>query len=243
MLVKFWSKPLVRVSLVMLLAGALYSSWPLGYWLNPGGNRGLASNLEASNQPYNWLFIGLDIASGALVVVVTWWLLRFVRHHNGGRKHWWLEAGIVGVAMFGLFTALDAILPLNCIEGTHNCLPPLQNPYYVVHGFVSIMSIFGLTMSIVVFWWLVAKDNRFFQASRWLLHGLLVIWLCFGVGTLVLVVRDQSSTLSQHVFIILCSLWLVALPYYIWQVLKVKPPVELSIDGDQELTIEKIKRR
>ena len=48
-----------------------YASWPLGYWLNPVANRGLASNLEAAHQPYNWVFIAFDIVSGLLICVVS----------------------------------------------------------------------------------------------------------------------------------------------------------------------------
>lgn len=53
----------------MVVAGLLYSSWPLGYWLNPQADHGLASNLEALHQPYNWLFILIDISSGVLTFI------------------------------------------------------------------------------------------------------------------------------------------------------------------------------
>ncbi len=213
----------------MFLAGLLYSSWPLGFWLNPRANRGLASNLEALHQPYNWVFIAFDVISGAIICVAAWWLLRFIRKH---RKRWdniWLEAAIMGVGIFGLLTALDAVLPLNCVEAEQHCLPPLEDPYFVIHGIASIGSIAGLTLSLVAIWWLLARDPRVLAATRWILHSLLFIWFCFGVSTAVLVARDRSSGLSEHVFILICSFWLAIVPYFVWQVLHLRPNFPLRV--------------
>ena len=72
-------------------------------------------------------------------------------------------------------------------------------------------------------WWLLIRDQRGLAAARYILHALLVIWFCFGVGTAVLVVRDRTSGLSQHMFILFCSLWLAVIPFFIWQVVHFKP--------------------
>ena len=148
----------------MLLAGLLYASWPLGYWLNPRATRGLASNLEALHQPYNWVFISLDVVSGALICLATWWLFHFVRKHKHQTDNIWLETVVVGFGAFGLLTALDAALPLDCVESTERCLPPLDDPYFVIHGIVSIGSIAGLTISLFVAWWLVARNPHALRA-------------------------------------------------------------------------------
>lgn len=222
---RFWTKPWLRLSAIMLLAGILYSSWPLGYFLNPRADRGLASNLEALHQPYNWLFILLDILSGALVCGATWWLLRFIRRHERLKNSFWLQTAVVGMGMFGFLTALDAMLPLNCVDSVQRCLPPLEDPYFVIHGIASILSITGLTLSIFAIWWLLARDPRIVVALRWVLHIMLFVWLSFGVGTAVLVMRDRSSGLSQHVFILFCSLWVILVPYYIWQILRIRPDI------------------
>lgn len=224
----------------MFLAGVLYSSWPLGYWLNPAGNRGLASNLEAIHQPYNWVFIGLDIASGALICAATWWLLRTARRHSRRPEGIWLDMAIVGMGVFGLLTALDAILPLNCVDTVQHCLPPLEDPYFVIHGIASIGSVAGLTLSLFAIWWLVGRDSRALHAVRWLLHSLLVVWVCFGIGTAMLVFRDRSSNLSQHVFILFCSLWVALIPYFVYHVLHIRPRLPSSVPEVEELAVQKV---
>ena len=237
----YLTKPWLRLTAVMLLAGVSYSSWPLGYWLNPSGNRGLASNLEAMHQPYNWVFISMDIVSGALICLATWRLLLAVRRHQSRPDGAWLEMAIIGLGVFGLLTALDAILPLNCVDTVQRCLPPLEDPYFVIHGIASIGSIGGLTFSLFAIWWLLARDPRVLQAIRWLLHSLLTIWFCFGVGTAVLVFRDRSSNLSQHVFILFCSMWVALVPYFVWHVLHFRPHFDGT--GLELLTPAKSPRR
>lgn len=190
------------------LSGLLYSSWPLGYVLNPAANRGLASNLEGLRQPYNWLFITLDVASGVLVVIIAWLLLV-------GRKKAMsrlAQFAIYAYGGFGLLTAIDALLPEDCLADQHQCGSLFQHPMVLLHGLASLASIGCLTLSLLAIWWLVARRPT---AASWLrrtLHVVLAIWFIFGFNTALLLLQDQSSALSQHIFIIACSLWTGALP-------------------------------
>ncbi len=201
---------------LMVLAGFLYSSWPLGYWLNPQADHGLASNLEALHQPFNWLFILMDIASGLLVAMVCLKLLATSKSGFNLKTHMGLRISILGAAGFGIFTAIDAILPLDCIEGTPQCVVTLNDSYFVIHGIFSIGSIAGLTISIVGIWLLLLFGEARARALVHLTPAMfLVVWLGFGVLTLYLVFHNQSSALSQHLFIGFCCLWLVVLPYFV----------------------------
>ena len=208
------------ITIVAAVAGILYSSWPLGYSLNPVANRGLASNLEASGQPYNWLFTLLDIASGLLVTVVAY---KLYRRQQGRRNSWWIVGAVVGLAMFGLLSMLDAVLPIDCVAPAQICKPVFQDPYIVIHGIASIGSVNGLTISIVCLWWVLIRERRVAGWLRWLLHSVLVIWLGFGLGTAELIYRNKSSAISQHVFIVVCSLWIAAMPYLVQRSLVLQP--------------------
>jgi len=221
-------RPLFRVlnlnpTRLMFLAGLLYSSWPLGYWLNPEANRGLASDLEASHQPYSWVFISMDIACGILVGLASGKLLTIVRSSSNRKNLFGLWVAVLGAGVFGLFTAIDALLPLNCIEGTPHCVASLDNSYFVIHGIFSIGSVTGLTISIVAIWLLLLlREDAVMSLVHLTPAMFLVVWLGFGALTLYLVLHNRSSALSQHIFIGFCCLWLIALPYFVRLVIRLQ---------------------
>jgi len=221
-------RPLFRVlnlnpTLLMFLAGLLYSSWPLGYWLNPVADRGLASDLEASHQPYSWVFISMDIACGILVGLVSGKLLSIVRNSSNRKNLFGLWIAVLGAGVFGLFTAIDALLPLNCVQGSPNCIVSLNNSYFVIHGIFSIGSVTGLTISIIAIWLLLLlREDAVMSLVHLTPAMFLVVWLGFGALTLYLVLHNRSSALSQHIFIGFCCLWLIALPYFVRLVIRLQ---------------------
>jgi hypothetical protein len=212
--------PWFSITIVASIAGVLYSSWPLGYRLNPIANRGLASNLEASGQPYNWLFTLLDIASGLLITVVAY---KLYQRSRGNRHSWWIVGAIIGLAMFGVLTMIDAVLPIDCVAPAQICKPVFQDPYFVIHGIASIGSINGLTISIICLWWVMIRERRVGSWLRWLLHTVMILWFGFGLGTAELIYRNKSSAVSQHIFIVVCSLWIAAMPYLVQRSLVLQP--------------------
>ena len=202
---------LLELVVLASLSGLLYCSWPLGYLLNPTANRGLASNLEGLGQPYNWLFIALDIMSGALVGAVAWWLLRgLVKEKNR-----LVTVAIINYALFGFFTSLDAVLPVDCAADQQQCGPLINHPAVIIHGLISLGSIGFLTISLVLMWWLLSRRRTTPPRLRLSLHLGMVIWFFFGIITAVLIALNRSSALSQHVFILACSVWTGVFPYII----------------------------
>jgi urea transporter len=106
-------------SLTCLFGLALftYNSWPLGFILNPSIVKiGLASVLEAANQPGRWVFIGLDIASSVLVMFAVVRLL-----WQSQKIHQGLKVVVSGWLLFSLGTCFDALLPLNCHQSIRRC--------------------------------------------------------------------------------------------------------------------------
>jgi hypothetical protein len=95
-----------------LAAGLLYNSWPLGYLLDSQtAHSGLASDLELVGHPYYWLFILGDVLTAVCLVAMIL-VLRFrVWKVLPPDTRTWLAAGLV---VFGLFTAISALLPYNC---------------------------------------------------------------------------------------------------------------------------------
>ena len=205
----------------MILGGLFYSSWVLGFWLNPLVAHRLASDLGASNQPFNWVFNSMDIASGLFIVTGSGKLIQIIQEGFRSTSPRLVSIAIYSAAIFGLLTALDAILPLNCLEGESQCLPPLRNPYFIIHGIISIGSIAALTTSIIAIWLVIYLINRSNQSVEHLLPAIfLVIWVGFGLFTLHLILQNQSSGLAQHFFISFCSIWIIALPTFTKYILK-----------------------
>lgn len=200
-----------------VVAAFLYDSWPLGTLLNPQANKGLASNLEAAHQPFNWLFIGFDIISGLLIFAVAVNLLYRFRLRSGRV----LKTALFGYGVFGLLTVLDAVLPLDCVPTIRTCPSPLDDPSYILHGIGSIGSVTGLAISVAAFWWLYKATPTF----RWLLWPVALIWLGFGMVTLLLIAHDTSSTTAQHIFITLCAAWMVIVPWLSWRLVRLSEKV------------------
>ena len=101
-------------TLCIAVAGALaYSSWPLGFLVNPSlAGTALASSFEGRSQPFSWLFILLDCFAGLCTVIVC---VRFLRSRRGSRPPGKaLVLALLGYAVFGVTSAVDAAVPLNC---------------------------------------------------------------------------------------------------------------------------------
>lgn len=94
--------------------GALaYSSWPLAFLVNPSlAGSALASSFEGPGQPFSWLFVLLDGITGLCALVVC---VRQLRPRRGsqrpGRAH---VLALLSYGVFGIATAVDAVVPLNC---------------------------------------------------------------------------------------------------------------------------------
>lgn len=182
------------------LAALLYSSWPLGYVLNPAvGRHALASELEAPHQPYDWLFIVMDVLTGVLIAVVGLLQLR-TRKHSAT-----LFSAVACYVAFGLMVAGAAVIPLSCDPQTSRCGPILHNPAIMVHGAFSIFSVLSLLIGVA----LVAKalyEARAAKPLKALFAGIALCWAGFGAGALCeVVLRIRDNNVLQYIFISICS--------------------------------------
>lgn len=194
----FW----VRMTVLAGLAGLLYSSWPLGYILNPAVNRSaLASGLEALHQPYNWVFISGDVSSSLLMILICWLLLR---HYRKKGQQLFLGFVLFNVVIFAAGTIADTLLPENCLPGAASCPSWQHNPLLLAHGVFSILASLGLFLALLVIWW----RNR-----RPILYALMVGYTVFGLLSLYEAVSPDKGNFSQHYYITLCSIGMAMIPY------------------------------
>lgn len=203
----------VGITTLAVLSGLLYSSWPLARWLNPVVNQDLASNLEASGQPYNWVFVGCDIASGLLVILISVWLYKTVK-----KPKVWLKYSLIGYGLFGLFTILDAVTPLDCVHVIQKCGAVLDDPWFILHGFFSFSSVAALSISVLGVWWLLANGRKAGDLLKLLLDGTVLAWAGFGLYAVVLMLLLKTSAMGQHLFITLVSVFMATMPYLTYKI-------------------------
>jgi hypothetical protein len=191
-----------------LVAAIAYCSWPLGYWLNPYvGAHGLASELEAVHQPYNWLFVLLDVATALLTVVVAVLLGRLAML----RRYRLLRLSMYSYAAFGILAGLGAVLPMHCDPSIHACGSIWHDPLLIVHGITSIMSVSFLFVSLLLAAYFIRRNHPKTEFLVALLT-MLGMWGLFGIGAVIEIMdRDKGNGL-QHFFITICSLTLVVMP-------------------------------
>ena len=103
-----------RSTLYLAIAGAVaYCSWPLGFLVNPSlAGTALASSFEGRSQPFGWLFILLDCFAGLCTVIVSFRILHSRR--SSRLPGWALVLALFGYAVFGVASAVDAVVPLSC---------------------------------------------------------------------------------------------------------------------------------
>ena len=185
-----------------VMAGVVYNSWPLGFWLNPkvsfGG--GLASELEGLHQPYNWLFVLLDIVAGVLVVLAVVILWR-------RRMRMLAKAALVNFGLFGLFTIVDALLPMPCEPSVAVCPVWYDQPMLILHGVASIGAAVTLFASAAIVWH-IRRTHKDGLMMRMLMAG----WAVFGILSLVFFLTPGPGYLSQDYYLILCGIWVAVMP-------------------------------
>jgi hypothetical protein len=197
-----------------LAAGVIYNSWPLGYLLNPQTTKnGLASALEAVNQPYNWLFVSGDVLCSLLTLIIAWGLLK---DKLGNKSAIW---ALGSLAAFGVMTALSALLPLSCQTDVSSCGYGLGQSF-------GLHDLSGAIASLGLFIAMISSLDRL--KARRTLHrlgvGLLLYWSAWGLWYLFLSflsagehpLAQRVLIASQQLFLILSGLiiWLVA---YAWE--------------------------
>jgi len=196
----FWT-----AALLILLAAALYCSWPVGIWLNPGASRsGLASELGAFGQPYNWLFIWADIVSGALLVGGCLLLTRLFALTR------WVRIGLVLLAVYGVCGALDAGLPLRCVPSIQICGPIFHDPQLVLHGVLDYIGSFALFGTLIAGWKVARQED-----NVWLpwIYVVGTAGIIFALLSLIFIIDNGPGYWAQRYYLTISSIWVASLPF------------------------------
>jgi hypothetical protein len=194
------------IAFLGLLAAMAYSTWPLGYYLNPRvGATGYASELAVIGQPYNWVFIAGDVIAGILIVGIVVLLWRRFKPQLRTWHKWIL--GMFG--LFGLLTIIAALLPMSCTPSISLCPQATEDWETFLHNSISIAA--GITMYLTAFmvWQRYDRDERMLA-----MHFILAAFTTFGILSFFYAFIPGPAYLSQRYFLIVSCAWIFLLPYY-----------------------------
>lgn len=185
------------------VAGLAYNSWPLGYVLNPAVTRtkGLASELEGLHQPFNWVFIALDIFCGVCVAAACAIMI-------SQRMPRASKMTVASFALFGLLTMADAVLPMSCEPSLTTCPTLSHQPILILHGVASIGSGISLFTSAALMWYQIRKGT-----GRSIMSILMLGWVVSGVLTLYFFFLPGPGYLAQDYYLVLCGAWIALVPH------------------------------
>jgi hypothetical protein len=192
-------------AMLTIISAIIYCSWPLGFLLNPGASRtGLASELGAIGQPYNWVFIWGDIVSGALLLMGSVSMLRLYKFEG------WAKLSLILLAVYGLCGAFDASIPMTCLPSEQACGSVFSDPMLIVHG------IFDMGGSVALIGTLVSAAIYVHDHSR---HWRRWIWAIGAAGTLFFIVSGVfyvwggPGYWAQRYYITLSCVWVASVPF------------------------------
>ena len=205
MLTKSEKRGFQVAAVLIVTAALLYCSWPLGFWLNPTAEKtGLASELGAYHQPYNWLFIWADIISGAMLMAACALLAKLFETDK------WRKAGLILLAVYGLCGALDAALPISCLPSVQVCGPIFHSPMLIVHGVIDIVGSIALVGTLFAEWVYARRYHPSWLKWIYLIGG---GGLIFGFLSGLFLLIHGPGYWAQRYYITLSCVWVASLPF------------------------------
>jgi hypothetical protein len=195
--------PWKRLTILSLIAGIVYNSWPLGYALNPAvAHHGLASELAGVNQPYNWVFIYGDVV-GSLIMLFVIWKIWLDASHYKETKLVWVTLG--GVVLFCISASVAALCPVQCVSAVQQCPSFEHNPITLLHAITSVLAGLGLLVAVTGLWW--KKQRDYYLTIQF------IVFFLTGSWALIILFIPGKNIFVQNTFIALSSLCIAAFPW------------------------------
>lgn len=203
--------PARAVPAAALVAAACYSSFLLSPFTHPGlgAERGFVSELEATGQPYAWLYRTSDVLAGCCVLILALGL----RKHLPARRQSMIGLALLG--MSGLASILDGLTSMRCDPSTdascargeqtvHGLLGQLTAAHTVTGllGFVG-----GAAGAIVLGAVLADRGQR--RAALHIACGIAIAGC--GLADVSLLLADHDPGTVERIRILLTSSWFALL--------------------------------
>jgi hypothetical protein len=195
----------IAAASLTVASALMYCSWPLGFVLNPVAmHAGLASELGAAGQPYNWFFVWSDIASGSLLIVGSLMLIRLFKLTG------WPLLSLSLLAVYGACGALDAALPMHCLPSEQVCGTIWHDPMLIIHG------IFDLTGATALIGTLISAAIYVHDHSRerrsWI-YAIGIGGTLFFIVSGIFYLWGGPGYWAQRYYITLSCVWVASVPF------------------------------
>lgn len=205
-----------NLSLVLCtLAAVVYNSWPLGYIVdNSTAHYGLASDLELRGHPYYWLFILGDLLTAALIISLCV-ILRLKLWNN--RYTILLSVADIGLAVFGLFTAISALLPYGCSNVTLESCNMIKGTNIGTDAITSTVAALGLFACLTA---LNIVSHHFKLSDRLKLANKVVLltWSISGIMFVIYAITNRQVHELQQLLLIFSGVALVLIGLNIYEI-------------------------
>ena len=192
--------------------GALaYSSWPLAFLVNPSlAGSALASSFEGRSQPFSWLFILLDCVAGLCTGIVC---IRELRPRPSlPRPDKVLVLALLGYGAFGVATAVDAVVPLNCgsasAQACASQIWPLTPDDFLTG--TAVLALFVAAVAVIVE--MTRGPLAFPSFVPVVITMTLIAWGGLGLSVLLPVTSDTAAAVCQYAFLTLTSVLTFVIP-------------------------------
>lgn len=199
-------KPRTASFLVPLLAAissVVYSSWLLGYFVNPRvATWGTASELAVTGQPYYETFKYGDYLFCLIVVVISIVSARYAKRLTN-------KVALFSYLLFGVCTGLSAWFSLRCAPAIQYCGEGVSQDV-IIHNLVGLIANFSLLFALL----LTVQGAKWSQGKRLLVQEAAFVWGAIGLVSLMLGFMPDYSALqavSQRLFLSItaCFVWLL----------------------------------
>ncbi|MHB1865023.1 MAG: DUF998 domain-containing protein [Candidatus Saccharimonadales bacterium] len=199
-----------------ILIAIIYNSWFLSYFLNPKiSGIALASSLQASGQPFNWLFIALDVVVGILILLLITLVLKNEKK---------IVISLSGLGVFGVLTAVTALVPIHCGSDIRGC--GYQSGQLLdIHDILGAIAAFALFIALL-YATILAKNTRVYRYDKFMLW----VWPFFGLSFSLVAIPAINSlsfigtvaVIWQDIFLLVSGLTVILCTYSYYYLKKQK---------------------
>ena len=209
-----------------VVAAVCYSSFVMERWTQStvSGSRSFISSLEASGEPWAWLYRTTDVVAGAAMLIVAWAL----RRRLGRRPGTTIAAVLLMLA--GICSIIDGATSMRCSGSIDApCAVAERHPLgmlsqlYALHVDSGVGGLIGLCGAAILFGAALTRSPTTMRVGRWWIALGALVGVS-GLADVVVLMSGGDIGVVERIRTLLSSAWLLAV---YWEIRRDRLPVVL----------------